>query len=280
MAARPYLQMPAKRPCRRYADGTELRQAIQSSVIAVKNDTESALILQNEKESLELKLQEEQAKTYRLQKEIAQLKQTSTPNNSQPVIAPVTNSSAKRSSMSLLIGIGFLFTCAGALAGHYLFNSGKADARTIPQDTIANSNTANVEPSEPKHLTTEKNKTAETVKKPVAKAESLAVHKKAKKDSVKKAVKKNPPKPQNQVPVNTGKGSDVGKVFTLFTTYAYFHSRPDEASKRAANINQWNNARLKALDDQNGFIYVVYTNEQGQTSRGWLRKKDLLVVGQ
>jgi serine/threonine protein kinase len=269
-----------KDPAARYADGTELREAIQSSVIAVKNDTENALILQNEKESLELKLQEEQAKTDRLQKEIAQLKQTSTPNNSQPVIAPATSNSAKRSSMSLLIGIGFLFTCVGALAGHYLFNSAKTDARVIPQDTIANSKTANDETSEPKPVKTEKNETAETVKKPAAKAESLAVHKKAKKDSVKKAVKKNPPKPQNQVPVTTGKGSDAGKIFTLFTTYAYFYSRPDESTKRAANINQWNNARLKALDDQNGFIYVVYTNDKGQTSQGWLRKKDLIVVGQ
>ncbi|MBD1365885.1 serine/threonine protein kinase [Mucilaginibacter sp. ZT4R22] len=269
-----------KDPAGRYTDGTELREAIQSSVIAVKNDTESALILQNEKEALELKLQEEQAKTDRLQKEIAQLKQTPTPNNSQPVIAPATSSSAKRSSMSLLIGIGFLFTCVGALAGQYLFNSGKADARAIPQDTIANSKTANDEASEPKPVTTEKNDTAETVKKPAAKAESLAVHKKAKKDSAKKAVKKDPPKSQNQVPVNTGKGSDAGKVFTLFTTYAYFYSRPDESTKRAANINQWNNARLKALDDQNGFIFVVYSNDKGQTSQGWLRKKDLIVVGQ
>jgi hypothetical protein len=88
------------------------------------------------------------------------------------------------------------------------------------------------------------------------------------------------PKPAEPAPVNSGKGSDIGRVFTLFTTYAYFHSRPDEASKRAANINQWNNARLKALADQNGFIYVVYTNDKGQTSKGWLRKKDLIIVGQ
>jgi serine/threonine-protein kinase len=106
--------------------------------------------------------------------------------------------------------------------------------------------------------------------------------KKAKKDSAKKVVKKAEPKPKpaDPPPVNNGKGSDVGKVFTLFSTYAYFHSQPDEASKYAININQWDNARLKAIDDRNGFIYVVYTNDKGLTSKGWLRKKDLIVVGQ
>ena len=72
----------------------------------------------------------------------------------------------------------------------------------------------------------------------------------------------------------------MGKVYTLFTTYAYFHRRPDEASASAANVSQWDNARLKAIDDQNGYIYVVYTGKNGQTNKGWLRKKDLIVVGQ
>jgi hypothetical protein len=63
-------------------------------------------------------------------------------------------------------------------------------------------------------------------------------------------------------------------------TYAYFHDRPDEASIRNANINRWNNARLTAIDDQNGYIYVVYKNEQGEVSKGWLNKKDLIKIGE
>ncbi len=65
------------------------------------------------------------------------------------------------------------------------------------------------------------------------------------------------------------------KRYTLSSKYAYFHSEPDVATRRAANINIWNSARLTPLAERNGFVYVVYTNEQGQTTRGWLLKSDL-----
>nr|WP_294796001.1 serine/threonine-protein kinase [uncultured Mucilaginibacter sp.] len=271
-----------KNPADRYANGTELREVIQHSVISVKDDTESALILQNEKDALELKLQEEAAKTSRLQQEITLLKNSQAEFKAAPVIASVPhNSSGKSMSKALLIGVGLLLTCIGALAGHYLFNSGKAVAVSVPKDTIASTESSKEARTEPEPRKNIKEESQVTVKKPIEKPETLAV-KKIKKDSAKKVVKKAEPKPKpaEPAPVNSSKGSDVGKVFTVFTTYAYFHDRPNEASKRAANINQWNNARLKAIDDQNGFIYVVYTNDKGQTSKGWLRKKDLIVVGQ
>jgi serine/threonine protein kinase len=271
-----------KNPADRYADGTELREVIQHCVISVKDDTESALILQSEKDTLELKLQEAEAKTTRLQQEIIHLKSSQAAFKA-PLAIPSTasNNNLKSISKTLLIGIGLLLTCVGALAGHYLFNNGKAVAVSAPQDTITSaesSKTARTETETQKNI---KEEPEVTVKKPIGKPETLAV-KKTKKDSAKKVVRKAEPKPRpgDPTPVNSGKGSDAGKIFKLFTTYAYFHSRPDDASRRAANINQWNNARLKAIDDQNGFIYVVYTNDKGQTSKGWLKKKDLIVVGQ
>jgi hypothetical protein len=58
---------------------------------------------------------------------------------------------------------------------------------------------------------------------------------------------------------------------------AYFHNQPDERTRRNAFVNHWNNsyATLKALDEKNGFIYVVFRNNKNQTSKGWLRKIDL-----
>jgi serine/threonine protein kinase len=271
-----------KNPADRYADGTELREVIQHSVISVKDDTESALILQNEKDALELKLQEEAAKTSRLQQEITQLKNSQAAVKAAPVITSAPhNNSGKSMSKALLIGIGLLLTCMGVLAGRYLFNSGKALAVSVPENTIASTGSSKEARTEPEPRKNIKEEPEVTVKKPIGKPETPAV-KKTKKDLAKKVVKKAEPKPKPAEPasVRSGKGSDVGKVFTLFSTYAYFHSRPNEASKRDANINQWNNARLKAIDDRNGFIYVVYTNDKGQTSKGWLRKKDLIVVGQ
>ncbi|MDB5250956.1 MAG: hypothetical protein JWP27_125 [Flaviaesturariibacter sp.] len=56
---------------------------------------------------------------------------------------------------------------------------------------------------------------------------------------------------------------------------AFFHNEPDEATRREAFIVHWNNATLKPLRESGDFVYVVFTNAEGQTSRGWLRKKDL-----
>lgn len=61
---------------------------------------------------------------------------------------------------------------------------------------------------------------------------------------------------------------------------AYFHNEPDETTRRNAFIIHWNNAVLTPLDETDEFIYVVYTNEKGQTSKGWLLKKDLEVIEQ
>ena len=69
--------------------------------------------------------------------------------------------------------------------------------------------------------------------------------------------------------LNTGLGSY--KVISK----AYFHTTPEEASKRAAFIVHWNNAVIKPIEEKNDFIYIVFTNHWGQTSKGWLRKKDL-----
>ena len=61
---------------------------------------------------------------------------------------------------------------------------------------------------------------------------------------------------------------------------AYFHNEPDESTRRNAFVVHWNNAyaTINALDEENGFVYVVFRNHQNQTSKGWLRKKDLRLV--
>jgi len=57
---------------------------------------------------------------------------------------------------------------------------------------------------------------------------------------------------------------------------AYFHNQPDESTRRNAFIVHWNNAVLHPLKEENHFVYIVFTNDEGQTSKGWLRKKDLI----
>ncbi len=86
-------------------------------------------------------------------------------------------------------------------------------------------------------------------------------------------VETTPAEPEPIADEPTPNGS--AKRYTLASKYAYFHNEPDQSTRRAANINIWNNAKLTPLKEQNGFIYVVYVNEQGQTSRGWLLKRNL-----
>ncbi len=67
------------------------------------------------------------------------------------------------------------------------------------------------------------------------------------------------------------------KKYTVLSK-AYFYLEPDERTKRSLYINDWSNAILEPMDEKNGFVYVVYVNKKGQSTRGWLNKKDLSPV--
>lgn len=69
---------------------------------------------------------------------------------------------------------------------------------------------------------------------------------------------------------------NAGSGYYKVRSKAYFHNRPDESTRRDAFIVHWNNTMLTPLEERDGFIYIVFTNHEGQTSRGWLRKKDLV----
>jgi hypothetical protein len=59
---------------------------------------------------------------------------------------------------------------------------------------------------------------------------------------------------------------------------AYFHNEPDASTRRNAFIIHWNNAVLDPLEEKNGFVYIIFTNHQGQVSKGWLAKDDLIAM--
>lgn len=59
------------------------------------------------------------------------------------------------------------------------------------------------------------------------------------------------------------------------TSKANFYNSPDEASMRGTFISGSINKTVEALEEKNGFIFVVYKNDLGFTSRGWLSKQDL-----
>ena len=102
-------------------------------------------------------------------------------------------------------------------------------------------------------------------------------------NKTKKIIKKVP----QQTPADSKETADdrttlekPNKTPTKYTvkSVAYFHNTPDESTRRAAFINKWNNSVLTPQDDKNGYIYIVYTNDKGQVSKGWLSKQDLKPV--
>jgi serine/threonine-protein kinase len=94
-------------------------------------------------------------------------------------------------------------------------------------------------------------------------------------------VKKEEKKPDDrsiEKPESSKSEGQLGEYKVI--SKAYFHNQPDEGTRRDAYILHWNNAILKPSEEKDGFVYIVFTNDQGQTSKGWLRKKDLIAVNQ
>jgi serine/threonine-protein kinase len=68
--------------------------------------------------------------------------------------------------------------------------------------------------------------------------------------------------------------NEVGQ-YKVVASKAYFHDQPEESTRRTAYMIP-STAVVKAFEEKNNFIYTEFTNDNGQTSKGWLRKKDLL----
>jgi type I restriction-modification system DNA methylase subunit len=56
---------------------------------------------------------------------------------------------------------------------------------------------------------------------------------------------------------------------------AYFYSEPDERKRRSLYLLHRNDYVLPSTVEQNGFVYIVYVNKNGETTKGWINKKDL-----
>ncbi len=71
-----------------------------------------------------------------------------------------------------------------------------------------------------------------------------------------------------------------GVKYKVAVEKAYFYTIADEISKRKAYMVPSDNTLLNPVNEENGFIYIEFTNQYGQTSKGWLNKSDLKVVSE
>ena len=63
--------------------------------------------------------------------------------------------------------------------------------------------------------------------------------------------------------------------YKVLASRAYFHSSPDKNTRRVSYLIPSNDV-ITALDEKTGFVYTEFTNSRGQTSKGWIRKQDLI----
>lgn len=65
-------------------------------------------------------------------------------------------------------------------------------------------------------------------------------------------------------------------VYSVITNRAYFYSLPDENSKKTAYLIY--GEVINAINENSSFIYIEYTNNQGDTTSGWMLKNDLTKI--
>lgn len=283
-----------KRPENRFNSGMELHDFIvYNSIHAGPNiDPVQSAILQEQSEKLQKdsnQLQQEITR-YKEQlsakdRELVELRSVvnSRENEVQSVdermVYDTEDAQPKGVSRTAFIALLLLTIGLAAFSAYsYLKNQGAQKQLFATDSTTTTIDTGTTVVEEPK-------------KKPVQKKKDTSSLTKHVTDSIRKAKRNRIVTDSGQIAGtdqddNTGNGNATeddsqdaagtsGKYLVL--DKAYFYNSPDESTKRNAYINKWNKA-VTATDEMNGFVYVVYTNEQGQTSRGWLRKKDLKPV--
>ncbi|MEJ7676503.1 MAG: hypothetical protein WKG06_01210 [Segetibacter sp.] len=267
-----------KKPQNRFSNGIELNNFITQNSLHVLNadntSAQSSLIVQ-EKQQLQKQLLLYTEELNVKEKEFEELQTKANNKNTELQLLEVKASpdsfDEKGVAKSSFIALLFLSIALAAFSAYsYFKNSRRSQELTsnLAKDKV---NPNNNFPAVFKKTNQKKKQTAVNKK--------IATDTNASDNELKKSIKRLPQQPAADKKEISGDNSNQEKsnksVQYTVISKAYFHNTPDESTRREAYINHWNNAVLTPSDDINGFIYIVYTNHKGQTSRGWLRKKDL-----
>lgn len=89
----------------------------------------------------------------------------------------------------------------------------------------------------------------------------------------------NQPAEQTTTATTTPAPRNVVGQYKVLAEKAYFHNEPDEATRRNAYMIPSNEV-IDVYEERNGFLYTEFTNTRGVTSKGWLRKEDLISLSE
>lgn len=280
-----------KKPEDRFKDGVELHEAIISkSILSIGEPTDrvkSTAVLQSEIDRLNALLLQYQGAAI-----------------TSPGIAAVPKhqrneeiyGSGKKSSVNVSKPVFFtlliLLAALGGFAMFSLFNKDNESTFEEVSTTATDSlDTDSTNVSESQKEANEQEAIRQRTARAVARRDSIRVA-----DSIKllepaEEVPLEDETMDNEMQIDTSSERPLGstdtdppkipdrKKYTLAVNKAFFYSEPNLRTKRNAHLVHWNNPELTALDEKNGFIYVVFFNTAGQITKGWLRKSDLKRIG-
>jgi eukaryotic-like serine/threonine-protein kinase len=281
-----------KDPKARYTNGVELHEAIMHSGTSISGNDDSsgsASVLQSENERMQMLALQYQEAAAEKERQLTSLKgllsqkesELATLKSRGPVATSENNRSRVNLSKPAFFAMIFILVCLAAFAGYSLlskdgndmnaFSSG-ADTSLIADsnDSIENKNVKAEKESKKQanaSIDTADKKDTSGVSEQTANQTSETFPNESgetKNDSINESTSEPVPPPVNRA-----------KKYTLAVSKAFFYDQPEGSSKRNTFLVYSNNAELTALEDRNGFIYVVFFNTQGDITKGWLRKKDL-----
>jgi serine/threonine-protein kinase len=286
-----------KKPEHRFKDGIELHEAVvsHSTTQVVKgnaSDAESISVLQSEVNRLNaLVLQYQEAAITTPGLAAVQEQQRNTD------VYPQRNKSGVSMSKPMLILLLALLAGLGAFAAYLLFSNKEPqteDAAILTIDSLGGVDTTGMSTEEKDEAIIEaRTARAKARRDSIRRADSVKVAEDATPAPVENTTPKETAEPEqsDDAVIDTSGERAIGdtdvdppkvadrKKYTLSVSKAFFHSEPDASTRRKAHLVHWNNAELTALDEKNGFIYVVFFNTAGQITKGWLRKSDLKRIG-
>ncbi|MEO8765322.1 MAG: serine/threonine-protein kinase [Ginsengibacter sp.] len=262
-----------KNPAKRFKNGSELQEFIHLGTIAEERKKginvspgETALLqIDESKWRKEIhKLQAQLAEKEELLKEYQYQVDT---RDKELYEAKYVNANKPRGVSRSLFFIVFIF--ALGLAGFAAYNTFHDQDTNMPA-------TGNIVEKE-KKLKDIPDTTVALINKPVRKPKG-----KLKKSSV-TPVTYTPGKPQKKAAPITDSSSNkqnthTGNEYKIVNT-AYFYDAPDKNSRSNIYLTT-GEAVLTLVNETDDFSYVIFTNARGQTTRGWLLKKDFSPVSE
>jgi serine/threonine-protein kinase len=279
-----------KKPENRFKNGQELHEFIIHSGIQTFGENASMNVnalqdnfqrLVKERDHLQQKLVQYNDQIKAQEKELEDLRTIVNNNKNIHITSPSSKNGVSKTSFFAVV---FLSIGLAVFSAYSLIKSNLRDTQQLTQSETNSSNTKSTANNSP-------------IKKVNPKKESAAVKKPPKTDSALANDTTNNLKQRKKAMVNaTGNDKsfkDTQQVKQLprpvsskathqymVTSKAYFYNSPDESTRRNAFVVPSNNAIVNAFDEKDSFVYVVFTNQLGQTSKGWLRKQDLQLLNE